>query len=97
MLNTRLGDKADSLERIQDALKGIQHWIYTTHSHNPSNDNNCMRVFIHTTDELNQTNYRDAYWNLINSNSGLKKLGLNETNNLASLGFFFGDCKTGFD
>ena len=66
--------KSDSLERIQDALKGIQHWIYTTHSHDPSNDNNCMRVFIHTTDELNQTNYRDAYWNLINSNSGLKKL-----------------------
>lgn len=66
--------KTDITDRIREALKGYQWVMHRTYSHDPNNDDYCLRVTVMTSEKIQEKDYQNAYWNFIHSNPELSKL-----------------------
>lgn len=53
---------------------GVQFVIYSTHSHDPVNQDYCYRVIVPFSRPVLTEDYTDVYWNSINNNLKLKQL-----------------------
>lgn len=65
--------KVDITKRIKEALEGYEYTLTNTHSHDPANNDHCLRGVIATTEPIKK-DYKSVYWNLVLDNPKLKAM-----------------------
>ena len=61
-------------DRIHDALKGFNHWVHSTHSHDPKGNHHSLRVLVPTTEPMTKEDFPHVVDNFVFKNPRLKEL-----------------------
>lgn len=64
----------DIIARIHDALGAFDHWVYSTHSHDPDNNHSSFRVIVPTTEPMSTEDFPHCVCNFVFKNPRLKAL-----------------------